>query len=66
MRALRPFPPNACQGIGAPEEVLKAGSLYCGCAVVNLQIRSPATADTVNVQVPDDGELGGTHLGQTM
>ncbi|KAG1776993.1 hypothetical protein EV702DRAFT_1104753 [Suillus placidus] len=47
--------PNARQGTDTPEEVLKAGALYR---------ESPVTADAADAQVPDDGELGGVHLGQ--
>ncbi|KAG1774627.1 hypothetical protein EV702DRAFT_1180734 [Suillus placidus] len=54
------------QGTDAPEEVLKAGSLYRECAVVNLRISSLVTADAADAQVPDDGELGGVHLGQAL
>ncbi|KAG1855345.1 hypothetical protein DFJ58DRAFT_659921 [Suillus subalutaceus] len=61
-----PFKSNARQGADAPEEVLKAGALYRECAVVNLRIPSPVTADTADAQVPDDGELGGVHLGQAV
>lgn len=61
-----PFKSNARQGTDAPEEVLKAGALYRECAVVNLRIQSPATADAADAQVPDDGELGGVHLGQAV
>lgn len=61
-----PFKSNARQATDAPEEVLKAGALYRECAVVNLRIRSPATADAADAQVPDDGELGGVHLGQAV
>ncbi|KAG2153403.1 hypothetical protein DEU56DRAFT_727130 [Suillus clintonianus] len=61
-----PFKSNARQGTDAPEEVLKAGALYRECAVVNLRIPSPATANTADAQVPDDGELGGVHLGQAV
>ncbi|KAG2351169.1 hypothetical protein BDR07DRAFT_110567 [Suillus spraguei] len=49
-----PFKSNTRHGIDAPEEVLKAGSLYSKCAVVSLRIPSPATAsDTADAQVPD-------------
>ncbi|KAG1740821.1 uncharacterized protein EDB91DRAFT_1131628 [Suillus paluster] len=58
-----PFKSTARQGTDNPEEVLKAGALYRECAVVNLRIPSPATADA---EVPDDGELGGVHLGQAV
>ncbi|KAG0694949.1 hypothetical protein DFH29DRAFT_1005895 [Suillus ampliporus] len=61
-----PFKSTAHQGTDAPEEVLKAGALYRECAVVNLRIPSPATADAADAQVPDDGELGGVHLGQAV
>ncbi|KAG1794176.1 uncharacterized protein HD556DRAFT_1371433 [Suillus plorans] len=61
-----PFKSNARQGTDAPEEVLKAGALYRECAVVNLRIQSPVTADAADAQVPDDGELGGVHLGQAV
>ncbi|KAG2046054.1 hypothetical protein BDR06DRAFT_923103 [Suillus hirtellus] len=61
-----PFKSNARQGTDAPEEVLKAGALYRECAVVNLRIQSPATADAADAQVPDDGELGGVYLGQAV
>ncbi|KAG2118207.1 uncharacterized protein F5147DRAFT_670472 [Suillus discolor] len=61
-----PFKSNARQGTDAPEEVLKAGAVYRECAVVNLRIPSPATADAADAQVPDDGELGGVHLGQAV
>lgn len=37
---------------------MKAGALYRECAVVNLQIPSPAIDDTADAQVPDDGEFG--------
>lgn len=61
-----PFKSNARQGTDTPEEVLKAGALYRECAVVNLRIPSPVMADAANEQVPDDGELGGVHLGQAV
>lgn len=61
-----PFKSNARQGTDTPEEVLKAGALYRECAVVNLRIPSPVVADAANEQVPDDGELGGVHLGQAV
>jgi hypothetical protein len=61
-----PFKSNARQGTDAPEEVLKAGALYRECAVVNLRIPSPATADNADAEVPDDGEFGGVHLGQAV
>ncbi|KAG2347606.1 hypothetical protein BDR05DRAFT_958371 [Suillus weaverae] len=61
-----PFKSNARQGTDAPEEVLKAGALYRECAVVTLRIPSPVTADAADAQVPDDGELGGVHLGQAV
>jgi hypothetical protein len=53
-----PFKSTPRQGTDAPEEVLKAGSLYRECAVVNLRIPSPATADAGDAQVPDDGSSG--------
>lgn len=61
-----PFKSTPRQGTDAPEEVLKAGALYRECAVVNLRIPSPTTADASELQVPDDGELGGVHLGQAV
>lgn len=61
-----PFKSAPRQGTDAPEEVLKAGALYRECAVVNLRIPSPATADAGDAQIPDDGELGGVHLGQAV
>jgi len=61
-----PFKSSARQGTDAPEEVLKAGALYRECAVVNLRIPSPATADNADAEVPDDGEFGGVHLGQAV
>jgi len=61
-----PFKSTPRQGTDAPEEVLKAGALYRECAVVNLRIPSPATADAGDAQIPDDGELGGVHLGQAV
>lgn len=61
-----PFKSNVRQGTDTPEEVLKAGALYRECAVVNLRIPSPVMADAANEQVPDDGELGGVHLGQAV
>ncbi|KAG2335433.1 hypothetical protein BDR05DRAFT_978949 [Suillus weaverae] len=51
-----PFKSNTRQGTDAPEE----------CAVVNPRIPSLVTADTADAQVPDDGELGGVHLGQAV
>lgn len=61
-----PFKSNARQGTDDPEEVLKAGALYRECAVVNLRVPNPVTADATDAQVPDDGELGGVHLGQAV
>jgi len=61
-----PFKSTLQHGTDAPEEVLKAGALYRECAVVNLRIPSPATVDASDSQIPDDGELGGVHLGQAV
>ncbi|KAG1859595.1 hypothetical protein DFJ58DRAFT_913133 [Suillus subalutaceus] len=61
-----PFKSNTHEGTDAPEEVLKGGAFYRECAAVNLRIRSPATADATDTQVPDDGELEGVHLGQAV
>ncbi|KAG2071105.1 hypothetical protein BDR04DRAFT_1128231 [Suillus decipiens] len=60
------FHSNVRQGTDAPEEVLKAGALYCKCAVVDLRMPSPATADTADVQLSDDGEFWGVHLSQAV
>lgn len=54
-----------------PEEVLKAGALYRECAVAHVRI--PTSNDTPSTDdgqkdgpIPDDGELGGVHLGQSI
>lgn len=49
----------------ASEEVLKAGALYRECAVV--QVRIPGTpSESEDGAMPDDRELGGVHLGQSV
>ncbi|KIK93917.1 hypothetical protein PAXRUDRAFT_485761 [Paxillus rubicundulus Ve08.2h10] len=57
----------------APEEVLKAGALYRECAVVNVRIPTPDdtpsgrnSEDKSDETMPDDRELGGVHLGQSV
>jgi hypothetical protein len=62
IRAPRPLPPNAfSKALHA-----KAGAFYCDCAVVNLRIPSPATADATDAQVPDDRKLMDVHLGHAV
>lgn len=58
---------------GSTQEVLKAGALYRECAVVDLWIPTPTSTpsgDTNEGQddtsMPDDGEFGGVHLGQSV
>ncbi|KAG2368934.1 hypothetical protein BDR07DRAFT_1457019 [Suillus spraguei] len=50
--------------LDAPEEVPKACAFYRECAVVNLRIPSPATADTADAQMGD--LILGVHLGQAV
>lgn len=55
----------------APEEVLKAGALYRECAVVNVRIPAldgtpSGSEDQKDGSMPDDRELGGVHLGQSI
>lgn len=52
----------------APEEVLKAGALYRECAVVHVRIPTPDGTPSGNEEgpMPDDRELGGVHLGQSV
>lgn len=54
-----------------PEEVLKAGALYRECAVVQLRIPTPdgtpsGSEEQEDGPMPDDRELGGVHLGQSV
>ncbi|KAF9222354.1 hypothetical protein BS17DRAFT_735841 [Gyrodon lividus] len=71
-KSSQPFT-NGPSNRGAPEEVLKAGALYRECAVVNVRI--PALDGTSlgsdskekgDGPMPDDRELGGVHLGQSV
>ncbi|KAF9231967.1 hypothetical protein BU15DRAFT_81781 [Melanogaster broomeanus] len=57
----------------APEEVLKAGALYRECAVINVRVPTPVGApsgsdseEKKDGSIPDDRELGGVHLGQSV
>ncbi|KAG8220478.1 hypothetical protein J3R82DRAFT_3173 [Butyriboletus roseoflavus] len=55
----------------ALEEVLKAGALYRECAVVRVPIPAPdgtpsGREDQKDGPMPDDRELGGVHLGQSI
>ena len=55
----------------APEEVLKAGALYRECAVVQVRIPTPdgipsGSEEQKDGPMPEDGELGGVHLGQSV
>ncbi|KAF8557819.1 hypothetical protein OG21DRAFT_1504784 [Imleria badia] len=55
----------------APEEVLKAGALYRECAVVHVRIPTPdgtpsGSEEQREGSMPDDRELGGVHLGQSV
>lgn len=54
-----------------PEEVLKAGALYRECAVARVRIPTsdgiPLASDgQKDESIPDDRELGGVHLGQSV
>ncbi|KAG2039450.1 hypothetical protein BDR03DRAFT_1009080 [Suillus americanus] len=48
---LTPFKSNAYQGADTPEEVLKAGALYCKCDMVHPRIPSPTMADATSAEV---------------
>ena len=53
------------------EEVLKAGALYRECAVTQVRIPTPDGApsgseEQKDGQMPDDKDLGGVHLGQSV
>ncbi|KIJ66152.1 hypothetical protein HYDPIDRAFT_27339 [Hydnomerulius pinastri MD-312] len=68
-----PTPFKSSERASAAEEVLKAGALYRECAVVNLRIPTPddapsgsAPEDKKDAPIPDDRELGGVHLGQSV
>ncbi|KAG9312278.1 hypothetical protein JVU11DRAFT_7583 [Chiua virens] len=66
-----PTPATTITTENTPEEVLKAGALYRECAVAHVRIPTPdgtpsSGEDQKDGFMPDDRELGGVHLGQSI
>jgi len=66
-----PTPAVTTSTENAPEEILKAGALYRECAVVQVRIPTPDGTPSESEEekdgaMPEDGELGGVHLGQSV